>query len=177
MQRTWYAHLLLLLVTSTLPAQTISSTIKGNVQDSSGAMVPGAACTLTSSSTAVTSTVTSAHDGSFQFLDVLAGTYVLSVRAAGFKSYQLTGLEIASSEFHTVGNVVLEVGRASDSIVVTETAPPVQLSSGERSDLVSGSELSDIAVKGRDFVSYLSTLTGIVDTNSTNRDAFQRNAM
>jgi hypothetical protein len=177
MRLTWHASLLVLLAASTTSAQTISSTIKGSVQDSSGAMVPGAACTLTSSSTAVTSTVTSAHDGSFQFLDVLAGTYLLTVRAAGFKAYRLTGLEIASSEFHTVGNVVLEVGRASESVVVSETAPPVQLSSGERSDLVSGSELSDIAVKGRDFVSYLSTLTGIVDTNSTNRDAFQRNAM
>jgi hypothetical protein len=37
--------------------------------------------------------------------------------------------------------------------------------------------VNDIAVKGRDFVSYLSTLTGIVNTNSTSRDAFQRNAM
>jgi hypothetical protein len=140
-------------------------------------MVPGAACTLTNSSTAVTSTATSAHDGSFQFLDVLAGTYVLTIHAPGFKAYRLNDLTVMSSEFHTVGSVTLEVGRASESVEVAEKAPPVQLSSGERSDLVSGSELNDIAVKGRDFVSYLSTLTGIVDTNSTSRDAFQRNAM
>jgi hypothetical protein len=138
MRQIWRLQPLLLLAAAAVFAQTISSTIKGTVQDPSGALVPGAACTLTSSSTAVTSTVTSAHDGSFQFLDVLAGTYVLTVRAAGFKAYQLTGLEIVSSEFHTVGSVVLEVGRASESVVVTEKAPPVQLSSGERSDLISG---------------------------------------
>ena len=49
-------------------------------------------------------------------------------------------------------------------------------SSGERSDTITGTELEDIAVKGRDFVSYLSMLTGVVDTNG-NRDAMQRNAL
>jgi hypothetical protein len=52
----------------------------------------------------------------------------------------------------------------------------VQLASGERSDTITGSQLNEIAVKGRDFVSYLSTLTGVVDTNAS-RDAMQRNAL
>ena len=58
---------------------------------------------------------------------------------------------------------------------MAENGTPVQVSSGERSDTVTGRELNDIAVKGRDFMSYLSTLTGIVDTNAS-RDAMQRNA-
>jgi hypothetical protein len=156
-------------------AQTISSTLKGTIQDSTGAVVPAALCKLTNPDTGVSLTVSSSSDGSFQFLDILAGTYTLSVSAPGFKAYDKTGIEIQSSEFHPAGNIILQVGQSSESISVTEVGTPVQLSSGERSDTITGTQLNDIAVKGRDFMSYLSTLTGVVDTNTT-RDAMQRNA-
>jgi hypothetical protein len=155
--------------------QTISSTLKGTVEDSSGAAVPGVVCKLTNPATTVTLSVNTGADGSFQFLDILAGTYNLTVSAPGFKSYEKTGIEVLSSEFHAAGKIVLQVGQATESILVTETGAPVLLSSGERSDTITGRELNDIAVKGRDFMSYLSTLTGVVDTNAS-RDAMQRNA-
>jgi hypothetical protein len=169
--------LVLCLGATVVSAQTISSTVKGTVHDPSGAVVPGAVCTLIHADTSAVLKVLTAPDGAFQFLDVLSGTYALKVSAPGFKTYELKDLALTASEFHTVGNLVLEVGQVSDSIVAVETATPVQLASGERSDVVSGSELNDIAVKGRDFVSYLSSLAGIVDTSSTSRDAFQRNAL
>lgn len=165
-----------LLLSAPLVAQTVSSTLKGTVQDTSGAVIPGAACTLTNPATSASLSVTTAQDGSFQFLDILAGKYTLTVSAPGFKKFEKTEIEILSSEFHSAGNITLQVGESTESIVVTEAAAPVQLSSGERSDTITGRELNDIAVKGRDFISYLSTLTGIVDTNIESRDAMQRNA-
>ena len=170
----WSALVILLL--SACFGQTISSTLKGTVQDSTGAVIPKAYCKLTNSATGAVLTTTSGQDGSFQFLDILAGTYTLNVNSPGFKSYEKVGIEILSSEFHSAGNVVLQVGQANESVTVVEAGTPVQVSSGERSDTITGRELNDIAVKGRDFMSYLSTIPGIVDTNSDNRDAMQRNA-
>src|SRR5271165_5586035 len=118
------------LLVSAAFAQTVSSTLKGTVQDSTGAVVAGAICKLINPATTVTLMVSTAHDGSFQFLDILAGTYTLVVSAPGFKTFDKVGIEIQSSEFHSAGNVVLQVGQPSDSITVTEAAPPVQLSSG-----------------------------------------------
>ncbi|HKE29044.1 MAG TPA: carboxypeptidase regulatory-like domain-containing protein [Bryobacteraceae bacterium] len=169
------AYALLALSTGAM-AQTVSSTVKGAVQDSSGAFVAGAVCKLINPSTNQTVTVASGSDGAFQFLDVLAGTYTVSVAAPGFKTYELTNIEVLASEFHSVGNVVLQVGQATDSIIVADTVAELQIASGERSDTITGSQLNDIAVKGRDFVSYLATLTGVVDTN-TSRDSIQRNAL
>src|SRR5215831_8192661 len=165
-----------LIATLSAIAQTVSSTVKGTIVDSSGAVVPGAACKLTNTATNGQIAVLSGPDGTFQFLDVLAGTYTLAVSAPGFKNYELTNVEVLASEFHAVGNIVLRVGQASESLVVADTAAPVQLASGERSDTITGSQLNEIAVKGRDFVSYLSTLTGVIDTNAS-RDAMQRNAL
>src|SRR5260370_22614365 len=65
----------ILMFSACAAAQTVSSTIKGTVQDSSGAVVPGAACKLVSSATNATVTVASGPDGGFQFLDLLPGNY------------------------------------------------------------------------------------------------------
>jgi len=170
----WATGILVLAVAAA--AQTVSSTLKGTVQDSSGAVVANAVCKLDNPATNASMTVSSGADGGFQFLDVLAGTYNLTVGAPGFKNFELNRIEILASEFHSAGSIVLQIGQASESIIVAETALPVQSSSGERSDTITGGQLNDIAVKGRDFVSYLSTLPGIVDTNAS-RDAMQRNAL
>src|SRR5215472_1022332 len=138
-----------LIATLSAIAQTVSSTIKGTIVDSSGAVVPGAACKLTNTATNGQIAVLSGPDGTFQFLDVLAGTYTLAVSAPGFKNYELTNVEVLASEFHAVGNIVLRVGQASESLVVADTAP-VQLASGERSDTITGTQLNEVAVKGRD---------------------------
>jgi hypothetical protein len=167
----------LLLAASMAIGQTVTSTVKGALADQTGAAIAGATCTLTNPATSATSRVTSASDGSFVFLEVPVGTYRLIVEAAGFKTYSRQDMDITASEFHSVGNIVLELGAASEQITVTEESLPVQISSGERSDVVTGEQLSDIAVKGRDFVSYLMTIPGIVDTNSESRDSFTRNAL
>jgi hypothetical protein len=166
-----------LLATSLLYAQNISSTVKGVVHDSSGGVVPGAECSLTNEGTNLKVTIKTSSDGSFVFLDVLAGTYSLAVRVTGFKTYQLSNITVTSSEFHALNDITLSVGETAESITVQETAAPVQTASGERSDLVSGTALNDIAVKGRDFLSYMQTLPGVIDTNSQSRDASGRNEL
>src|SRR5215469_6789708 len=120
------AYALLALSTGAM-AQTVSSTVKGAVQDSSGAFVTGAVCKLINPSTNQSVTVASGSDGAFQFLDVLAGTYTVSVAAPGFKTYELTNIEVLASEFHSIGNVVLQVGQATDSIIVADTVAELQI--------------------------------------------------
>lgn len=168
---------LLFLTASLSFSQTVTSTVKGSLLDPSGAAIPRAACTLVNPETAATSRVTSGADGSFVFLQVPAGTYTLRIESAGFKTYERVGMEITASEFHSAGNIVMELGAAAEQITITEEAPPVQISSGERSDVITGEQLSDVAVQGRDFVSYLGTIPGIIDTNSETRDSFTRNAL
>jgi hypothetical protein len=67
-----------ILATVLAQAQKVSITVKGTVTDQSGGLVPNAECTLTNMATQPKTTVSMAADGSFVFLDVLAGRYELS---------------------------------------------------------------------------------------------------
>jgi len=171
------AALLAVSFATAVSAQNISSTVKGTVHDTSGGVIPNAQCTLTNQATSFHATINTSADGSFVFLDVLAGSYELAIKAAGFKVLRMQDIVVTSSEFHALNDIILSVGETTESVTVAETAPPVQTVSGERSDLVGATALSEIAVKGRDFLSYMQTLPGVIDTSYQSRDASGRNEM
>ena len=59
--------------------QTGQGTIRGAVLDETGAVIPGAAVTVTNSVTDVATTVVSDQQGRFEFLDVEVGSYEVVV--------------------------------------------------------------------------------------------------
>ncbi len=68
-------------------AQNSNSTIKGTVQDVSGAVVPGATVTLTDVGTGQTLTTTSKGDGFYTFPNLSPANYKVSVTMAGFAQW------------------------------------------------------------------------------------------
>jgi len=68
---------------------------------------------------------------------------------------------------------VLEVGEVQQQVEVVAAATPVQIASSERAGLVSGEQILNIALKGRDFLAFLSTLPGVIDTNLGSREVVQ----
>lgn len=169
--------LLLLLGASFAFGQNVSSSVKGIVTDPSGAVVAGATCTLTNNATGQSATANTMTDGGFTFATVLPGVYKLSVTAAGFKALAMEKIEVTAAEVRTLGNLTLAVGETKDSVTVTAEATPIQLGSAERSGLVSGSQLNEIAIKGRDLMAFLKTIPGVVDpSGGAGSDAVDPNA-
>ncbi len=107
-------------------------------------------------------------DGSFVFPNIPAGTYTINVEAAGFKKLTVKDIAVTSSEVRTIGNLVLTVGELVEAVTVQGeyATVQVQLASAERSGLVSGSQLNEIALRGRDVMGYLSTIPGVVPTGA-----------
>lgn len=140
--------------------------------DSTGAVIPGAECTLTDQATGRMLKASTFSDGNFTFPNVLAGTYTLKIEAAGFKAVTVTGIVIHANEVRTLGNVTLQLGEVKESVSVSaeSSVVQVQLASGEKSGLVSGAQLNSIALKGRDFFGMLQTLPGVVDDYSQGRE-------
>jgi hypothetical protein len=145
-------------------AQTTSSSIKGSLVDTSGAPIPGAACTLTNRDTGAAAHVQSDVSGAFVFPSVSAGVYSLKVTVSGFKALQIRDVIVTSSEVRTLGALTMQIGELVESVTVTAEAAALQMASGERSGLVTSTQLEDIALKGRDLFSLLATIPGVVDT-------------
>ena len=158
------------LMGSVALGQTISSSVKGAVVDPAGAVVPNAKCTLTNQATGAALTATSGADGAFVFPNVLAGTYTVTVEATGFKTLQTKNIVVSASETRALGRLVLELGEVRQTVSVAAEGAVVQLASSEKAGLITGQQIQDIAVKGRDFFTLLSLVPGVVDNLSQRRE-------
>lgn len=167
----------LILLAALSPAQTVSSSITGVVLDASGAAIVGADVTLTNNATGAAFSAKTATDGGFTFPNLLAGRYLLTAKTAGFKTLETKDIVISSGEVRALGSLTLQVGEVKDSVSVEAAAVAVQTSSSEKSGLVTGTQLNDIAVRGRDFFTYLGTIPGVVDNFSQRRETASPDAI
>lgn len=65
-------------------AQFDTASVLGAVRDASGAVVPGATMTLTSTATGVSQTQLTSAEGDYEFLTVKPGTYLVTAEKPGF---------------------------------------------------------------------------------------------
>jgi hypothetical protein len=120
--------LLLLWASVCALAQTAgTSRVTGVVQDTNGAVVPGAKVTLTNEGTNISFTATTTSAGVYVFDSMQLGSYTVTVEKAGFKKV------VSRSNVLTVGqpltvNVDLPVGETQDTVEITASYERVQTS-------------------------------------------------
>jgi hypothetical protein len=151
-------------------AQTVTGSLLGTVIDSAGAVVPGASVQLTNVGTAAVNTATTDSDGIFRFANLLPATYRVTVEAKGFKKRIENEVVVGLSDNRDLGRLTLDVGNVTDSVTVTAEVTPVQTSTSERSSVIDGNQLNTEAIRGREMMSYMRMLPGVVDTTVA-RDA------
>jgi hypothetical protein len=147
---------LILMVVPHLLAQTDSARILGSVTDQSGAVVTGAAVTITDTQDNATSTVTSDKGGNFTVSALQPGTYRAEVAARGFAS-QVQTFTLEVSQVQAL-NFKLSIGAATTTVDVTDAAPVVQTENSETGLVINDRQLSDLPLNGRNF-SQLALLT------------------
>ena len=159
-----------LLLPAVLPAQNTSCGLSGTVQDPGGAAIANTKVTLTGEGNGFVRTVTTTNEGFFKFPDLTPATFTLTIDAPGFKSYRQSGIAVGSGEQRSLGQIALAVGQVSETISVTAEVVSVNLTSGETGGTLTGDQLDQIALRGRDLFDAISLLPGVVDT-SDGRDA------
>lgn len=160
-------YLFFLAATGIVLGQSVSSSVNGLLVDPTSAAVLGASCRLTNQGNGSVQTTSSVGDGRFVFTNVLAGTYTLDVQHAGFKTLQLKSVVVTASEIHSLGRLILTLGEVLESVTVAAEAATLQLSSAEKSGTLTGTQVNDLALKGRDFFALMQIIPGVVDTNSS----------
>ena len=100
----WLAALLVLLTmgfATRVEAQVLYGSIVGNVRDSSGGILPGAAVTITHHDTRATRETVTRRHWRISLSTVQTGTYTFVVKMTGFQSSRAT----ASGDLNTVARV------------------------------------------------------------------------
>jgi hypothetical protein len=124
---------LLLLFATAAHAQFDSASIGGTVRDVSGAVVPDAKVTVTSTATGVSLTQPTNGSGVYEFVTVRPGTYLVTAEKAGFSIALVENVELQVAARLRV-DLQMQPGQVSETVQVTATAPLLETDSSQRGD-------------------------------------------
>ncbi|MGC1613522.1 MAG: carboxypeptidase-like regulatory domain-containing protein, partial [Candidatus Acidiferrum sp.] len=124
------------------------ATIVGTVTDPSGAVVPNVAVTLTNIDTGLSRTFPSNDAGQYVAPDLQIGHYVVKAEAKGFKAAEQKNIVLTIGDRIRV-DFQMQLGAAQETVTVEANTVQVQTDSGERSNLITDQQMSQIAVNGR----------------------------
>jgi Carboxypeptidase regulatory-like domain len=134
-----------------------TSTIQGQVTDTSSGAIVGATVKATNEDTGFNKTVVSASDGFYRIPDLLPGSYEVRVEASGFKTHISRNLSVAGNA--VVGlNVTVEVGEVTQTVDVTAVEPQVETQVTRISEVLPEEEVRSLPLQGRGVLN-LSLLT------------------
>ncbi len=133
---------LLLMFAGSVFAQT--GTVRGNVTDATGAVVPGAGIEATNLQTGQVSAVESSGAGIYLLNNLPIGTYRITAQYPGFKTFSREPVRIETSTTTTV-DIQVELGEPTQTVVVEGTvAPLVQTDSAEMSTIMEEKMVLDL---------------------------------
>lgn len=144
--------MLLFLVSIVLSAPTFgqTSSLVGNVKDSSGAVVPSAKISIAEQATGYQLTISTDEAGQFSFPTLPVGTYTLTVAHAGFQDAVVKNIQL---DINYVARLEVEVHVAGQSTNIVVNAEPSTLDTqtSELGQVISNRSIEDLPVNGRDF--------------------------
>lgn len=157
-----FAILAFLFSLSPIARAQDNATITGTVADTTGAVVPNVALTLTNPATGQTRNTVSNEAGAYRFASIGVGTYTLTATAKGFEKYTKTNIVVNVAQ--TVeANVALAVGSEGQTVTVAAEALQVQTQTSEVSTLISGEQVSELATNGRNITSLAALGLGVTN--------------
>ena len=142
-------------------AQEITGSIRGIVQDPSGAIVQGAEVTARRIETGLTRAVVTDRQGEYVLVELPIGYYQLEVRAKGFQKYLQQGISLDVNETATV-SIHLKLGSETQQVEVTADAALVQSTVSSLGLTVMGHEILDLPLDGRNFAQLGTLQPGVV---------------
>ena len=148
-----------------LHAQTSLGQIDGTVTDATGAIIPGAAITITNAGTGAVHTATSGDNGFFVVTNLPIGDYSVQVAKTGYGPVEQTGLSVIA-DAHLTANFQLQVAAVTEVVAVTAiTGETLNTTSGELAHVIDSKEVQGLPLNGRNYTQVLTLIPGAVVTN------------
>jgi hypothetical protein len=144
-----------------------TGSITGTIRDNSGAVIPNATITITETQQGTEFKTISNGNGEYLQAGLPPGVYNLRVTAPGFNAFEVPGIVLRVAE-RTRVDATMTVGAVQTTVQVEGAATQVQTESAELSGVITGREITQIVLNGRNFTQLLSLTPGV--TNQTGQD-------
>ncbi len=159
--------LLSLLIAAPALAQRVASTIRGVVTDTTGAVIVGGKVTVKNEATGLTRTSETNASGVYAFADLPVGTYSIDVEYPGFKTSATRGILLNVADVREV-DIKLETGAITESVSVEVPAVSVKTVGGDVSSIITGAQVRELPLNGRNFLQLSLLMPGVNATDSVN---------
>ena len=144
-----------------LAQEAQQGTIAGFITDQTQAAIANATVTVSNSATGLVRTATTNETGIYTLVGLQPGVYTVRATAAGFKTVEQAGVTVDVGAGVRV-NFSMELGAVTETVMVTAVAPILKTETGEVATLVSGTQVTELALNGRNFTQFLALGTGVV---------------
>jgi len=124
------------------------ATIVGTVTDPSASVIPNVKITVTNTETGLTRTLQTSDSGQYVFPELKIGHYDVKAEAAGFKTAEQKAIVLQVGD-RTRLDFQMQLGGAQETITVEANPVRVQTDSGEESNVITGQQVSQLAINGR----------------------------
>ena len=124
--------------------------ISGTVRDASGAVVPGADVVVANESKGVHFNLKSSAAGVFDAPSLLPATgYTVTVNKTGFTEYQVKDVQVEVGQNVNLTTTLTVAGAAATQVQVEGTAPLVNETKTDVSQVVGSQQIIDLPINGR----------------------------
>ncbi len=155
-------------------AQVLYGSISGMVTDQTGALIPNVPVLLTNEGTGDKRSAMANEVGAYVLLDVLPGTYTISVDSKGsFGAYTEKGVQIEANRQVRV-DIALQPASVTSQITVTEAPPELQTETAEVNSEIDQTQISALPVtssQGRSYQALYTIIPGAASVQEKNSTA------
>ena len=163
----WVGLFLVAVVFPNMVSAQDTGGITGTVRDSRGAVVPGAKVQITSKAGGNDRTLTTNSDGDYLAAGLPGDSYDITVTATGFKTFKAKGVVLRVAQKARI-DVAMTVGQVATEVVVQgEQVNQVETQSSELAGTVTGKQMTQLELNGRNFTQLVSLTPGATNQSGT----------
>ncbi len=135
--------------------------MSGRIIDQQGSSIPNAVVTATEPTRKITGTARTNERGEFLIPGLEPGTYSVAVEAPGFKRLERANTDLDSNDKLSLGDLTVQIGSVTELIEVSATAALLQTESVDRSATITGRQIENIQVNGRNPLDMAKLIPGV----------------
>src|SRR5438552_5370607 len=161
----WLSYLVVLIaICSQLFAQSERARIIGTVTDQGGAIVPGAAVSVTNVATGIITKATTDSQGQYQAPELPIGAYKVKVEHVGFTTAETVAYTLEINQVLKI-DVKLKVGTTGEVVEVTGEVAQVETVNPTLGASVTAAPIVDLPLNGRNVLDLATLQPGVTPHN------------